>query len=307
MAFRLKPDEPVLRGLRRVVRKELRSARNELRKATPPGDEAIHEARKSLKKVRAVVDLVAADDGRGLADCENRVRRINRKLSGLRDAEAVVAMLTKLKKKYPATFDEHTFARLRRRLSSNKIAVAGAAQREDLWTALDRELRLLRRQATRWRPVDRGFDALASGIHAAHRRGRKALATARERQRADDFHAWRKRIKTLWYELRLLEACGPIIQDDVRALRQAEACLGDDHNLVLLCAALRLDASIGDVAPVQFAAERYQRALRRKALEVAARVYRSHPKIYLRRVRRAWRQWRLQHRRDDPKIRGAAA
>jgi hypothetical protein len=58
MAFRLRPGESVAHGLRRLAKKELRSAWTELRKTDPPPDEAIHDARNSVKKVRAVMDLI---------------------------------------------------------------------------------------------------------------------------------------------------------------------------------------------------------------------------------------------------------
>jgi hypothetical protein len=58
MAFHIRPDESVTAGLRRVARKELASARDRLQNSKEPGEDAIHEARKSVKKVRAVADVV---------------------------------------------------------------------------------------------------------------------------------------------------------------------------------------------------------------------------------------------------------
>ena len=60
MAFRLKPRETIAHGLRRLVTGELKSARSGLREGSRPSDTAIFAARKSLKKVRAVRDLIAA-------------------------------------------------------------------------------------------------------------------------------------------------------------------------------------------------------------------------------------------------------
>jgi len=81
MAYRLLTGESVARGLRRLSRKELLSARDELRRTSPPRDEAIHEARKSVKKVRAIVELVEADEGRGVSKSQKRLRKVNSTLS----------------------------------------------------------------------------------------------------------------------------------------------------------------------------------------------------------------------------------
>lgn len=67
MSFRLRPQESVARGLRRLALKELRSAHDELRRSDSPKSEAIHATRKSVKKVRAIFELIDADRGHGLA------------------------------------------------------------------------------------------------------------------------------------------------------------------------------------------------------------------------------------------------
>jgi len=307
MAYRLRPEESIARGLRRVAKKELRSARNELRKASPPRDEAIHEARKSIKKVRAVVELVEADDGRGLGGCSRRLRNVNRTLSRLRDADAMLGMLTKLRQQHPPVFDEHTFARLRRRLSSHKHAAMEAAEDDGAWKRVDRALRTLRQDARRWRPRHRRFGALAAGVEVTYRRGRKALARAQKRQQADDFHEWRKHVKALWYQLRLVEGCSSEIRKDARALHQAETWLGDDHNLVVLCRELSKGTSLCDLERLRRAANRIQCELRRKAIARTGRIYRAEPGVFLRRVKRAWRAWQRQTSSRDTKRRRHAA
>jgi hypothetical protein len=50
VAYRLRVRESIGKGLKRVVRKELRSAIDALDDPNP-SDDAIHEARKSIKKV----------------------------------------------------------------------------------------------------------------------------------------------------------------------------------------------------------------------------------------------------------------
>jgi CHAD domain-containing protein len=311
MAFRIRPDESVSHGLRRLATKTLKAARAELRRRTPPTDEAIHEARKGVKKVRAIVEAIGAgDDGRPTGKARKRLRRINRVLSPLRDADAMLATLAKLKSRNPRLFTEHTFARVRRELSLRKRKAVTGIDRQS-WKKLDREFRALRASAKRWQLARHGFRALEPALRTTHRQGRRALARADKNQDAADFHEWRKTIKALWYQLRLLEDGGAMIRRQIRALHRAETCLGDEHNVVVLCAELSKDASVCpgpiDVDRLALAADRYQCELRQKALASARPVYRRKSRDYVRAIERAWKTARRHRgRRRDAQHRAAA-
>ena len=100
------------------------------------------------------------------------------------------------------------------------------------------------------------------------------------------FHEWRKQIKTLWYALRLLEQRVPV---DLQLTELLEEWLGDDHNLVVLRARVaangRPDLGQARLRRVrQLVAER-QQELRRKALNVGARVFSERPKAFERHLR----------------------
>ena len=296
MAFQFRPGETIRRGLRRLATKELRSARRDLR-ASSPGDKEIHAARKRIKKVRAIAALLDADEGSGLKGCRKRLRRTNRRLSHLRDADAMLETLKMLRSRHPDLLREHAFARLQRRLISHKQKTLNAAHADGVWEKIDRDLRSLRRRAKGWQPTHRGFAALAAGLRSTHRQGRKAKVRAFERQRALDFHEWRKSMKALWYELRLLERCDAGIRNDVRTLHDAETLLGDDHNLVLLCAEISKDASLCDREELQRVVERDQADLRERAAARTERIYNQRPRRYLLRIKQAWRNWRRRARR----------
>lgn len=307
MAFRLRADESVRRGLRRLAKKELRSARERLARSLPPSDEAIWEARKSIKKTRAIAELIGADEGDRLKGSQKRLRRINRTLSELRDADAMVETIEKLRKAHPRLLSEHAFACLHRRLTSRKADAKRETRTDDEWARIDRQLRDVRRDVKRWRTAHRGAGAL-TGIRSTYRRGRKAMAAAARRQRAEDFHEWRKALKTLWYHLRLVEACAPRLRRDVRVLHDLERWLGDEHNLAVLCAELSEQGSLCDFDALRSAAERKQRELRRKTLDAAKPIYAAKPSDFLASLEKAWRAWHRRHgrpRRRAPRKRAA--
>jgi CHAD domain-containing protein len=311
MAFRLKRKETVSDGLRRVVRRELRTAGDRLRTESPT-EEGIHEARKSVKKVRAILQLIKADEGTGLRGGRKRLRTVNRALSHLRDTEVMKETLANLKRKYPHVLSEHTFARVRRQLDAYQRQAMRQAIANNVLKEAARDLRKLRRDARRWKPTHRRFRALEPGLRMTHRRGRRAMALALELQQSTDFHEWRKLIKALWYKLRLIDCCNAELRKDLRALQKAETCLGDEHNVAVLCGRLSADLSIIIYSPEDFlrlrrAANRYQHDLRKNALANARRIYSMKTGTYLRRVERWWKDWRKGRNIPDRKRRSPAA
>src|ERR1700730_2562064 len=113
MAYRLKSKESVPEGIKRVVKEELEAGSHQLNgKSRANRDEAVHEARKSVKKVRAVLRLMRPELN-GTYDAQTRrLRAVGRKLSEFRDAET----FDNLKKKYRNDLKEHSLDSIRRRL-----------------------------------------------------------------------------------------------------------------------------------------------------------------------------------------------
>jgi len=301
MRFRLQSNESIADGLRRLARQELRSVSKHLNRAALPRDDAIHEIRKSVKKTRAILHVVGADNGRGLANSAKRLRAINRRLSAVRDADVMLETLHTLRVKDRGVLTGPCFARVHRRLSSHQKSVMKAARRKRTWRRVGQSVRKIRQDARHWKPEHRQFGALAASIRLAHRRGRTAMARARKSQRAADFHEWRKQIKALWYELRLLEPVGLHIRRDVKALRSAEAWLGQEHDVVVLCDELSKDGPQGDpridLDRVRLVGDGYQRELRRKALAGTKRIYAPTPREYANSVRHGWKRWHTSQKR----------
>jgi CHAD domain-containing protein len=293
MAFHLRSNESVSNGLQRLARKELRSARSAVDSGRTPNDAAIHEARKSVKKVRAILQLIEDDDGRGLGRSGKRLRLVNRTLSDLRDAAATIQTLAAFRKRHPGLFSRTAFAQVRRTLVDRKRRAAKEVENGG-WTDIDRHLQRVRRTAKNWRPAHRDAGALARGIRSAHRRGRKAMMRAQRDQRAEDFHAWRKVIKELWYALRLVDAAGGKVGRDVRTLHLAEQWLGEDHNIVVLCQQVSRDAAMLEdplaLDRFRLAADRDQVRLREKTMARARMIYQHTPASYAQSVARAWKR-----------------
>jgi CHAD domain-containing protein len=292
MAFRIKPGESVAKGLRRVGRSELKAAYKHVRSSDPSDSAAVHEARKNVKKARAVLDVMDRDGARGVSSGQKRLRRVNRTLSVLRDATAMIDIFNELTRKRPAVLPGAVQRQVKQYLDAHKDQVAREAEGGS-WRDVGRQLRRVAGRASRWQVSHAEFGALAPGLQASHRRGRRAVQRALRSQDPEDFHEWRKQIKALRYALRLIEDRGAAIRRDVEALDRAQALLGDEHNVVILCQYLSGATSLWDnpedLERLMEAARSHQRTLRRRALRSASRIYGPRSKAYVRRVRDIWK------------------
>jgi len=290
MAYRLQPRKPVDRELRRLAGDEVAVALDRLDKARPAGKD-VHEARKSLKKVRAIRRLVKADHGSGFGASSKRLSAVNQTLSQLRDADAMLGALDALKHADPDLFPATAFAQLRQHLASVKRAMRHDARHDGSWAHMTRDLKRVRRDVHRWQPEHRRFGVLAAGIRDSLERGRKAMSCARRTGEPGDFHEWRKALKALWYQLRLVERCGPAIARDVAALHRAESRLGDDHDLAVLAALLSTNTAtreLIDLDRLRQSAGRQHRKLRQAAITGTRRLFARRPDSYVRTLKRLW-------------------
>ncbi len=127
MAYRLKKGESVPDGIRRIVQEEIQSATRALDHGGQKRGEAIHEARKSLKKIRGALRLVQPELGRVYRDENTRMRDLGRQLSEIRDATAIIEVFDGLIEKYNGSLQKDAFASIRRGLEKSKRETEEAA------------------------------------------------------------------------------------------------------------------------------------------------------------------------------------
>jgi CHAD domain-containing protein len=81
-------------------------------------------------------------------------------------------------------------------------------------------------------------------IRRTYRKGRRALAIYRSEPGPETFHAWRKRVKELWYHLRMVrESLSPAARKRIDRLEAIGEIAGDAHDLIAL--RQRLEATAG--------------------------------------------------------------
>jgi CHAD domain-containing protein len=266
MAYRLDFDEPPEESLRRVAGERVGDALRQLDdefEADPAT--AIHEARKDIKKARALLRLYRSELEREIHRRENGILRdAGRELSALRDDDVL----------------RDTIA---------ELGLSGAELRPDedavdtppelaVEAARNRLGRVLARMDT-WSVAASDQRALLAGLDRTYRRGRKAFARAERRPSDERLHDWRKRAKDLRYQQQLLRsAFDEQLKAQAAAAKALGDLLGDDHDLAVL--ASRLETDDGGV----IAARREE--LQAEAFRLGRRIYAEPPKRFRKRIAR---------------------
>ena len=307
MAYKLDPATPLDAEFRRIAGELLRKAEQELGSHEGERNEAIHEARKRLKKLRGLLRLVRDARPAFHAKENARYRDLARSLSGARDLGALVESLDKLEAHYADEVATDVFGRVRQQLVERR----DAAMAEDLGPAVETVQRSL--GATR-RELDgfvigrksKGGDAaelVARGFARTYGRGREALAAARKAGDVNSFHDLRKRAKYHWMHLKLIaplwpEAMAPL----ATAGKEVADGLGLDHDYAVMRQHIAAEPDVfgspRELAVLVALIDRRQTELRETALETARRLFADDPAGVETRVKRLYRASQAQASRN---------
>jgi CHAD domain-containing protein len=291
MAFRLKLDEPIEKGFRRIAAEQIQRARAQITACQNPAAE-IHEARKCMKRIRALLRLGREGLGDSVFRAENaRFRSIAAAMAPARDRTVVQQTLIRL----AAACDGATsraFERLDAALQHPQAPVAGSTPShvDDLPAQLDRALRQMRRLQI----SPNTFETIERGLVWNYRRGLRRLDEAFAQGTDEAFHDWRKCVQIHWRHMALLSrAAPPLFEAHIATARELSQILGDDHDLAMLkdrVAALAPDAfSAGDRDTVERVIAAHQTMLRQSAHLRGQMIFAEKPKAHGRRIAAIWK------------------
>lgn len=304
MAFRVKNGEGLGHALRRIVRGELKRASNCLEQHSSV---RVHQARKSLKKVRAILALVG-DDVDADEKAVRRLKKVGRWLSAIRDAEVMIESERRLAAAARDTERAFAWRGLHSRLVSDRRRALSEANRDRVHERARRALKKIRRRAKRWHWDDVKASTFAAGVRKADEKSRAAMTAAARTKAGGDFHTWRKRSKILWYAERLLEERAPVLGERIADRDQLDTLLGEAHNLVALrqSAAARSRIPRDVPADVLEDIEQERQRLETEALQLGEKLVRATPSQLAKEVRLALKKperLALPRRGDDVALR----
>ncbi|WP_396616151.1 CHAD domain-containing protein [Lysobacter soli] len=261
-------------ALRDYTRGELDLAHAAL--GDPDLHEGVHQARKAIRRARAVLAMGDGLLGPGAGLVDRELRALNDGLSNLRDAHALVEVIDRLLKRERRDDAREVLQRAREAAVATRTQVANAATRSDPGLVSRRGmLDVLRAALTAldWsRPTPVG---LRMAIADSDLRSHEARLRACDGGDDDDWHRWRRRVRRASHQRRAMEAIGLAAPEDSdRFDKRTTHRLGEAQDLALLLDHCRRDSPFSkDDRDALRARARpaLQRARRRIARQVAER------------------------------------
>jgi CHAD domain-containing protein len=155
----------------------------------------------------------------------------------------------------------------------------------------ERSLCKTRRQLRKLELKTPGWMAIEPGLKQCYQRGQETLGLAVREPTPENFHAWRKQVKTFWYQLQLIcPKRSREAQNFINHLEQLGVQLGMKHDLVLLkqfvtghCA-----EEADEVLAVEKLIEMNRRKLRQSALKLGGQLFADEPATVCLRLKKHW-------------------
>jgi CHAD domain-containing protein len=302
MSFEMKAEESCRKNSRRIVRKEIDKALEELTPA-PKGsrDEAVHEARKSFKKIRAMLRLVRPEIGdRAYREENTCFRDAGRPLTEVRDAKILIETLDGLLEHSQEHVVGRTFHDVRAALQENLRAVRKhMLDEQNAFAVVAEAIRQARERVKDWADMPNKWASVGDGLGETYRRACTAFGAAVAAPTIAKLHEWRKQVKYLRYQLEVLRPLWPERMEELaeEADRMGEL-LGDDHDLAVLRQTLTNHAGrLGDASDQEVLLaliDRRRDELEQEARLLGERFFQDRPRSFARRLKRYWKTWRRQ-------------
>ncbi|HJZ82063.1 MAG TPA: CHAD domain-containing protein [Pyrinomonadaceae bacterium] len=297
MTYRFKADESLGKAVERVALEQLDEALEHTR-ATTKLDDAIHDVRVCIKKLRGLTRLVREELGDDLYQREDTsYRDLNRQLSDVRDSAALTETVTKLKERFTEELSDDAFEGFRRSLTQG-----GRGRQADKRKALvdvRKKIIAAHKRVERWKIESDGFSAVGKGLTRSYSAGRKGFDRAYARQTVRAFHEWRKDAKYLWYHIELLRELWPgQLKKFSKQIKRLVGYLSDDHDLALLrkraLAESEQEQDGHEYEALLALIDKRRAELQTQACFLGQRLYAESAAAYRSRFKEYWRAWRAE-------------
>ncbi|MFB3786378.1 MAG: CHAD domain-containing protein [bacterium] len=303
MTYELNIDEPFATGIRRAAREEIDLILLNLTGFCSDRPAAVHEARKSGKKIRAILRLARESLGRKRYRRENLFfRNMGRQLAPVRDSAAWVEAFDKITRRFSLSLEEKTWSRLRDELLRHHQDITRRLiENSPLLESLASRIRAAQDRISEWPAAGEGYTAISTGVRDVYRQGRGELWKVRHEPTVEHLHEFRKQVKYLWYQMRLLRNAWPSALDELsNSLHTLSILLGDDHDLAELgCFLMRQTEWLTppDSRFLQDLIISLRAELQAEAVSLARRIYAEKPLSFTRRILAYWKISRDPHLR----------
>jgi CHAD domain-containing protein len=267
----LLPGDPPADAVSRILTGQVSGAINLLSSGTASFDDAVHDARRFIKRARSLLRLIRPAIGSHYLRENRSLRAAARRLSKLRDAQAVIESLLVLEQKEASPIARLQIRATRAHLVRRKQEGAGAAGAKTQIRSAVAHLKVALRGIPELPLQDVDLQLLNEALETTVERGRKASSSAWKNSDPEKLHELRKRVKDLRHQADLLAAISPRAHKARgNVIEKLDRLLGDNQNLNVLRGVL---GHINLPESLRESIEATQATLHKKARRLTARLY----------------------------------
>ncbi|MEA3461201.1 MAG: CHAD domain-containing protein [Bacteroidota bacterium] len=262
---------------------------------------AIHEARQSYKKCRAILRLMRDAMGYASYYRENiSLRDMQRELSQIRDADVQYKLFKRLSKRYPEYGSKTWFTRIIEIAKTNYNLEMKRFLKTDKAEDISRYTRLKAAQIQQFELAGEGFEIIEGGLSRIYRQGREMGKTIFS-QEADPYevHAFRKRAKYLQFQLSYLRTISrELFKAMSTTMEELTENLGYYNDLHIACTTIEEIAEENKLTQKKLGIllnglrEEMQNA-KSDSRKVYETLYVEKPKHFVKRIRSYWESYTL--------------
>ncbi len=299
MSFKLKKNEAAGNGIKRILIEQSSKAISDLMYLGDDRDERIHDARKSFKKIRALLRLIRNEISEEQYRRENEcIRDAGRKLAVARNSLILINSLDSLSNDFNSLINVDLYNELKKMLRENyEIEYRNNYSNENLAAEIVQIIHSARARFQNMNLNSCDFDSIKKGLRIIYKQGYKQTFEVNENSSDENLHELRKRVKYLWYVLRLFKAAdSKSIKKLIEDAHQLSDFLGEDHDLAelknIILIMSKNEKNRQDINNLLLIIEKRREQLQSFAMQLSGKVYKYKPGKFVNKIESDWNEWK---------------
>ena len=236
-SFKIRRQQPITGNVMELMYHQMDYIIHLIQPVEEIDHEAVHEVRKSCKRVRAVLRLIRDDIGYSAYYRENRrFRDMSRLLSETRDYEALCHSLDYLRSREVDDKISRVYSELSAALvHSRDVALNALKKDKKVFQQIEKEIGEARKKINLFSFPSENFEVILPGLVRTHKKWKQHFAVCLGEAHEEMIHNLRKKSKYLMYHMQILKPVFPeIIRGYAGTLKKVSVDLGDHRDLFLL-------------------------------------------------------------------------
>ena len=235
MNFQFSTEQSPAENVHRILTEEVEFIQENMQAIGEERHKAVHNSRKSFKRIRALLRLIRGEIGESIYRKENIFYRdASRLLAAVRDSYVQLKTFNKVTE--TAQLSPEWAQTVRDWLQAEHDAISTQKLDDEQVLLQVSNLMTNGRSRIQYLPIrHKTFTVFDSGLAIIYQQGQKQMHDAYDRPSVERFHSWRKRVKYLWHHMELLQAFQPALCTTLAEdLHNISDHLGDAHDFAVI-------------------------------------------------------------------------